>query len=37
MSDFIGDIGPLVGPDFVLITVNDATGVQSGNLRRAIP
>jgi hypothetical protein len=37
VSDFIGGIGPLLGPDFALITVNDATGVQSGNLRGAIP
>jgi len=37
MSDFIGGIGPLLGPDFALITVNDATGVQSGNVGRAVP
>lgn len=37
MSDFIGGIGPLLGLGFALITVNDPTGVPSGNLRRAIP
>jgi hypothetical protein len=28
MSNFIGGVGPLFGPDFVVVTVDDETGVQ---------
>jgi len=28
MSDFVSGVGPLFGPDFVVVTVNDATGAQ---------
>jgi hypothetical protein len=27
MADFVSGVGPLFGPDFVVVTVNDATGV----------
>jgi len=28
MADFVSGVGPLFGPDFVIVTVNDATGTQ---------
>src|ERR1700733_1460728 len=30
MADFVSGVGPLFGPDFVVVTVNDATGCQYG-------
>ena len=30
MADFVSGVGPLFGPDFVVVTVNDATGTQYG-------
>lgn len=30
MADFVSGVGPLFGPDFVIVTVNDATGTSYG-------